>query len=77
MKKVTIFKGQTSGDCECFCFDQRKGNVSPFEGTYQERDVARIYPSELLPVGVDGKYGTWSITVEFTPDATPNEGGDT
>jgi hypothetical protein len=68
MKKVTEFKGQASGDCECFCFDRREGNINPHEGSYQDRDAARIYPGELLPTGADGVFGTWRITVEFTPD---------
>jgi len=72
VKKVTQFNGQASGDCECFCFDRRRKG-GPFEGSWREKDAARIYPGELLPAGADGVYGTWRITVEFTPDAVPNE----
>ena len=73
MKKVTQFNGQASGDCECFCFDRRSGTINPHKGSWEEKEAARIYPHDLLPAGVYGVYGTWRITVEFTPEAPENE----
>ena len=44
-----------------------------YEAASQREEAGRIYPDELLPEVEAGEYkpkgfGTWKITVEFTPD---------
>jgi hypothetical protein len=76
IKRVTEFRGQASGDSECFCFDRRTPEEQeadlqkPLPEQVEAERNARIYPSALLPDGSDRRrMGKWRVTVEFTPDS--------
>jgi hypothetical protein len=81
-KTTTLDDYYATGDNECFCFDKCNGPYAHWqnlkENPRHERwvngdepefdpDHCRVYPNDLLPEGVKGRHGTWSITVTFTP----------
>lgn len=80
--KVTEIVGETSGDGECFCFDelteeQRERHTEKAFAMEEwpdgfDFDQGRTYPRALLPEQAIGQRGRWRITVEFEP----NDGAD-
>lgn len=82
--KITEFVGEASGDCECFCFDKRTreeiervnrrcpDGFENMDELIRSQSDGRIYPDALLPDGTRGVRGVWRITVEFTPEQSPD-----
>lgn len=49
-------------------FEKTNIYIKKLSDLYEEEDKCRIYPRQLLPEGINGKKGRWTITVTFESD---------